>query len=143
MSGHSAGEMQGQKMSRSPISVTSDILRLKILIRDAVRSVSARQELPRARRESLSKVFHRYIRGDAESQRSRGISRTSDQSWQLPFGVMQEQAAGEGPALLSAIDRFVDGSLTADEALTLVDFLSRVDVALDRARRDIPVSRYL
>ena len=56
---------------------------------------------------------------------------------------MQEQAAGEGPALLSAIDRFVDGSLTADEAFTLVDFLSRVDVALDRARRDIPVSRYL
>jgi hypothetical protein len=135
--------MQGQKMSRSPISVTSDILRLKILIRDAVRSVSDRQELPRVRRESLSKVFHRYIRGDVESQRSRGISRTPDRSWQLPFGVMQEQAAGKGPALLSAIDRFVDGSLTADETSTLVDFLSRVDVALDRARRDIPVSRYL
>jgi hypothetical protein len=130
-------------MSRSALSVTSDILVLKILINDAIKSLRGGATLPQERRRSLSKAFHRYIRNDGMDRlRPNAISKLRG-AQPLPFGVVRTEAANYGAELLAVIDKFALGQLNTDETTTLVEFLTRVGSALDRSRKHIPIGRYL
>jgi hypothetical protein len=124
--------------------VTSDILGLKVLVSDAMKALDGRGDLPAARRKSLSQCFHRYIERDGVNRlRRAGISKPRSGLQNIAAVVVRREAADNASALLAAIDKFADAQLEPDDRRVLTDFLSRVNVALDRSRASIPVSRYL
>jgi hypothetical protein len=131
-------------MSRSALGVTSDILGLKVLVADAVKSLSEGSELAPARRQSLSQCFRRYFECDGLNRlRPSRVSKAGGGLQNIAAVVARAEAAENAPALLAVIDKFAHAGLDSNERRLLVDFLSRVNAALDRSRADIPVSRYL
>ncbi len=131
-------------MSRSALSVTADILGLKILIGDTVKSLEGGADLATHRRQSLAKSFHRYIRHtNLDRLRPNAISKLRGGLQNIPATVVRSEAAEDAPNLLAVIDKFANGHLEEDEKSTLVEFLTRVNAALDRSRATIPISRYL
>jgi len=131
-------------MSRSALGVTSDILGLKVLVGDAVKSLREGADLAPSRRKSLSQCFHRYIELDSLHRlRPNGISKARGGLQNIAAAVVRTEAATDAPKLLAAIDKFADAELDAGERDLLVDFLSRVNVGLNRSRSGIPISRYL
>lgn len=131
-------------MSRSPMGVTSDILGLKVLVRDTVAQLQQTGELAPARRKSLAECFHRYIENASVHRiRPNGISKSRFGHENIAARVVRITAGNEAATLLSLIDKFSNANLEAPERDKLVEFLSRVNVALDHSRASIPSSRYL
>jgi hypothetical protein len=131
-------------MSRSALGVTSDILGLKILVSDAVKSLRNGEELAPTRRQSLSNCFHRYIQSDSLHRlRPNGISKVGGGLQNIAAIVVRTEAAENAPTLLAVIDKFAEARLDASERDLLIGFLSRVSAALDRSRAGVAVSRYL
>jgi hypothetical protein len=131
-------------MSRSPMSVTADILDLRILINDVIRSLNEGPELPSERREALSSSFRRYIRDGRNSPvRPNGLSSIKQNARLLPSSVVRREAAEDSERILTAAERYASGSLETHEVKPFVAFLSRLDTALDRSRSEIRISRYL
>jgi hypothetical protein len=131
-------------MSRSALGVTSDILGLKVLIADAIKSLRNGEELAPTRRQSLSECFHRYIQHDSVHRlRPNGISKARGGLQNIAAIAVRTEAAEDAPTLLVMIDKFADARLDASEKDLLIGFLSRVGAALDRSRARVAVSRYL
>jgi hypothetical protein len=131
-------------MSRSPMSVTSDILGLRILINDVIQSLKSGPALPTERREALSSSFHRYIRDERNSRlRPNGLFNSKGSVRLLPSSVVRQEAADDSEKILSTVERYATGALSKKEVGPFVEFLRRLDTALDRSRADIRISRYL
>jgi hypothetical protein len=131
-------------MSRSPLSVTADILDLRILINDVIESLKKGRQLPSERREALSESFRRYIRNAGDSRvRPNGLSSIKQSMTVLPSSVVRQEAAADGERILSAAERYAAGSLPKSEVKPFVAFLVKLDTALDQSRSRIRISRYL
>ncbi len=146
MSGNSTFISGASNMSRSPLSVTADILDLRILINDVIKSLSeeGENELPTERREALSDSFRRYIRDGRDSRvRPRGLSSIKQNAALLPSSVVRQEAAADGDRILSAAERYAAGSLPENDVKPFVAFLTKLDTALDRSRAKILINRYL
>jgi hypothetical protein len=133
-------------MSRSALGVTSDILGLKVLVRDAMQSLRQGKELPSNKRQSLSEYFHRYIEAShVHRLMPNRISKAPGTLQNVAARVVraEAEAGGNASTLLAAIDKFAASGSKIDERDLLVEYLSRVNVALERSRAGIPVSRYL
>jgi hypothetical protein len=131
-------------MSLSPMSVTSDILGLRILINDVIQSLKSGPELPAERREALSSSFRRYILDERKSRlRPKGLSNTKENVRMLPSSVVRREAADNSEQILSTVDRYATGDLSKKEFGPFVEFLSKLDAALDQSRSGIRISRYL
>jgi hypothetical protein len=102
------------------------------------------EELPSVKRQSLSEYFHRYIETNhVHRLRPSGISKSRGTLQNVAANVVRVEAAGNASSLLAAIDKFANAGSNIDERDLLVEYFSRVNVALDRSRAGIPVSRYL
>lgn len=145
MTGNSTSISGGSNMSRSPLSVTADILDLRILINDVIKSLSeGEQELATERREALSNSFRRYIRNGRDARvRPRGLSSIKQNAGLLPSSVVRQEAAADGERILSAAELYAAGSLPKNEVQPFVAFLTKLDTALDRSRAKIRINRYL
>jgi len=144
VSGNSTLISWTSNMSRSPMSVTADILGLRILINDVIKSLNGGQELPSDRREALSSSFRRYIRDGRNSRvRPNGLSGIKQNARLLPSSVVRREAAEDSERILTAAEHYASGSLNTNEVKPFVAFLSRLDTALDRSRSEIRISRYL
>jgi hypothetical protein len=130
-------------MSRSALGVTSDILGLKVLVGDAVKSLRGGGEFAPTRRQSLSECFHRYIEDDLHRLQSNGISKPRPGLQNVAAVVVRTEAAKNASNLLAALDKFATTRLDETESTLLINFLSRVDAALDRSRAGVAVTRYL
>ena len=144
MSGNPQRSAWRMGMSRSALGVTSDILGLKVLVRDAVRSLRQGDELPSMKRQSLSEYFHRYIETThVHRLRPNGISKARGTLQNVAASVVRTEAGENASTLLAAIDKFANSGSNIEERDLLVEYFSRVNVALQRSRASIPVSRYL
>ncbi len=131
-------------MSRSPMSVTADILGLRILINDVIKSLQEGPELPSERREALSSSFRRYIKDERNSRiRPNGLSSIKQNTRLLPSSVVRREAAENSERILTAAEHYALGSLPKTEVKPFIAFLNKLDGALDRSRSEIRISRYL
>lgn len=131
-------------MSRSALGVTSDILGLKILVRDAMQALQSGDDLPSIKRNSLSEYFHQYITTNhVHRLKASGVSKLRNNLQNVAATVVMLEAAGNGPKLLAAIEKFASYGSKIDERELLVDYFSRVNSQLERRRAGIPVNRYL
>jgi hypothetical protein len=131
-------------MSRNALSLTSEILGLKVLVSDAVNALTHEEEFPRARRMSLARTFHRYIQNNSlEHLRPNAISKLSGSVRPMAFHIVRDEAANDAQKLLKVVDKFRNKPLDRKEKQTLLKFLTRVDAALERSRASIPTTRYL
>lgn len=144
MSGNSTPILGASNMSRSPLSVTADILDLRILINDVIKSLIEGRDLPSERRTALSDSFRRYIRNARDTRvRPRGLSSIKQNAALLPSSVVREEAAADGEHILSVAEQYAVGSLPTNEVKPFVDFLTKLDSALDRSRAQLRINRYL
>ena len=147
MSGNPAEVGWGVDMSRNALSVSSEILHLRVLIGDALvalREGNNSAAFPPSRRQSLSRSFHQYSEPSRKDRlKSNAVWDATGLASPLPSQVIRKELGQNGPKVLNTIDRYAAGKLSLDETKNLIEFLSRVDVALNQSGANLSISRYL
>lgn len=148
MTGNPAGVGWGaEDMSRNALSVSSEILSLRVLIGDALAALRGTQgdfDFPAERRKSLSRSFRQFSEPSRKDRlKSNAVWDSTGSSPLLPFQVIRKELGHNKRQVLGALDRFAANKLNPGEAAGLVAFLSKVDVALNQSGARLSVSRYL
>lgn len=131
-------------MSRIALRVASEILNLRMLLRDAERSLTGRGELPPSRRKHLAATFHHYLEnGDVGHLRGSAISKSHGGVRNPTAEIIQTEASGRRENWLRILDSFAEGGVEGHDIAPLAEFLSRVDVALENGRSRVEAGRYL
>jgi hypothetical protein len=147
MSGNPAEVGWGVDMSRNALSVSSEILSLRVLIGDALIALRGGKNAPAfpvARRRSLSRSFRQYGEPNQKDRlMSNAVWDAAGGTAPLPSQVIRKELEQNGPKVLKVMDRYAAGKLNPGEASGLIEFLSRVDVALNQSGANLSISRYL